>query len=185
MSLAIQCEVCELAKHHRTSFSKSIYKSTEPFTIHSNFWGPSRIPSWTHTNIHKWPYTTSLGLFAKRQLRSVLILSIFTPWSKHNSIQKYKIYVPKMVMNISLEFLCKDWPCSKHWFYHTFILHCFTGYRWKLTYRGGCRKTAERGGTTEFGKIKKSDHSMCCSELINFNKLLYINFNFNFIFTST
>ncbi|CAL5338710.1 unnamed protein product [Camellia sinensis] len=51
-SLDVQCEVCELAKHRRTSFPKSNYKPTKPFTIiHSDVWGPSRIPNRTHT---KW-----------------------------------------------------------------------------------------------------------------------------------
>ena len=49
MSIDVQCEVCELAKHRRTSFPKSNYKPTKPFTIiHSDVWGPSRIPNRTH-----------------------------------------------------------------------------------------------------------------------------------------
>ena len=52
MSLDVQCEMCELAKHRKTSFPKSKYKPTKPFTvIHSDVWGPSRIPNRTHT---KW-----------------------------------------------------------------------------------------------------------------------------------
>ena len=47
--LDFQCEVCELAKHHRTSFPKSKYKPSIPFTlIHSDLWGPSRTPNRTH-----------------------------------------------------------------------------------------------------------------------------------------
>ena len=45
-----QCEFCEFAKHHRSSFPSSNYKSSKPFTmIHSDLWGPSRIPNRTHT----------------------------------------------------------------------------------------------------------------------------------------
>ncbi|KAJ9708672.1 hypothetical protein PVL29_000611 [Vitis rotundifolia] len=41
--LDFQCEVCELAKHHRASFPKSKYKSSIPFTlIHNDLWGLSR-----------------------------------------------------------------------------------------------------------------------------------------------
>ena len=41
--------MCELAKHHRASFPKSKYKPSIPFTlIHSDLWGPSRIPNKTH-----------------------------------------------------------------------------------------------------------------------------------------
>eukprot|EP00261_Vitis_vinifera_P034034 XP_019075277.1 PREDICTED: uncharacterized protein LOC100267868 isoform X5 [Vitis vinifera] len=47
--LDFQCEVCELAKHHRASFPKSKYKPSIPFTlIHSDLWGPSRTPNRTH-----------------------------------------------------------------------------------------------------------------------------------------
>ena len=47
-----QCEICELAKHHWTSFPKSKYKPTKPFTlIHSDVWGPYRIPDRNHS---KW-----------------------------------------------------------------------------------------------------------------------------------
>ena len=41
---SLQCEFCELAKHHRSSFSLQPYKPTKPFVlIHTNVWGPSRI----------------------------------------------------------------------------------------------------------------------------------------------
>ena len=44
-----QCEFCEFAKHHRSSFPSSNYKSSKPFTmIHSDLWGPSRILNRTH-----------------------------------------------------------------------------------------------------------------------------------------
>ena len=50
ISLDVHCEVCELAKHHRTSFPKSTYKPSKPFTmIHSDIRGPSRVPNRTHT----------------------------------------------------------------------------------------------------------------------------------------
>ena len=46
-----QCEMCELAKHHRASFPKSKYKPSIPFTlIHSDLWGPSRTPNRTIKN---------------------------------------------------------------------------------------------------------------------------------------
>ena len=39
--LDFQCEVCELAKHHRVSFPKSKYKPSIQFTlIHSDLWVP-------------------------------------------------------------------------------------------------------------------------------------------------
>ena len=41
---SLQCEFCELAKHHRSSFSLQPYKPTKPFVlIHTDVWGPSRI----------------------------------------------------------------------------------------------------------------------------------------------
>jgi hypothetical protein len=46
---SIQCEICELAKHHRTSFPVVPYKPSHPFSlIHSDLWGPSRIPNRTN-----------------------------------------------------------------------------------------------------------------------------------------
>ena len=36
MSLDVQCEMCELAKHRKTSFPKSKYKPIKPFTIIHN-----------------------------------------------------------------------------------------------------------------------------------------------------
>lgn len=51
-SFELQCEICELAKHQRSVFPKSVYKPFKPFTIiHSDLWGPSRTPNRTHT---KW-----------------------------------------------------------------------------------------------------------------------------------
>lgn len=48
----LKCDICELAKHHRSSSKKSVYKPSRPFTlIHSDLWGPSRTPNRTHT---KW-----------------------------------------------------------------------------------------------------------------------------------
>lgn len=41
---SFQCEICEIAKRHRTSFPAQPYKATEPFTmIHSDVCGPSRM----------------------------------------------------------------------------------------------------------------------------------------------
>ncbi|GJX61869.1 retrovirus-related pol polyprotein from transposon TNT 1-94 [Tanacetum coccineum] len=43
-----KCDVCELAKSHRTTYSPSFNKSSEPFSIiHSDVWGPARIPSFS------------------------------------------------------------------------------------------------------------------------------------------
>jgi hypothetical protein len=40
--LKVQCETCELSKHHRVSFSPSINKSDAPFVlVHTDMWGPS------------------------------------------------------------------------------------------------------------------------------------------------
>jgi hypothetical protein len=42
----LQCETCELSKHHRVSFSPSINKSDAPFVlVHTDVWGPSRVVS--------------------------------------------------------------------------------------------------------------------------------------------
>lgn len=39
-----QCEICQLAKHHRAIFSSQPYKPSRPFfLIHSDLWGPSRV----------------------------------------------------------------------------------------------------------------------------------------------
>ena len=43
-----QCEICEFAKHRRTSFSTQPCKATKPFTmIHSDVWGPYQIKTLT------------------------------------------------------------------------------------------------------------------------------------------
>ena len=48
----LQCEICELAKHHRPSFKCCNYKESQPFSIiHSDLWGPSCVPNRTNT---KW-----------------------------------------------------------------------------------------------------------------------------------
>jgi len=40
---SLQCEVCEFAKHHRSSFPIQSYKPSKPFSmIHSDVWGPNR-----------------------------------------------------------------------------------------------------------------------------------------------
>ena len=47
-NLDMKCEVCELAKHHRSSYPRAPYIPTKPFTtIHSALWGPSRNPNRT------------------------------------------------------------------------------------------------------------------------------------------
>ena len=41
---SFQCEFCELAKHHRTSFPLQPYRLSKPFSlIHSDVWGSSRV----------------------------------------------------------------------------------------------------------------------------------------------
>ena len=41
-----QCNICEMAKSHRTSYLPSMNKSSEPFAvIHSDVWGPAKIPT--------------------------------------------------------------------------------------------------------------------------------------------
>ena len=41
-----RCEICELAKHHRTSFPPQPYVSSTPFfVIHSDVWEASRVPT--------------------------------------------------------------------------------------------------------------------------------------------
>lgn len=45
-SSVFRCDVCELAKSHRTSFPLNLNKSPIPFmVIHSDVWGPSKIPT--------------------------------------------------------------------------------------------------------------------------------------------
>ncbi|CAH9050772.1 unnamed protein product [Cuscuta europaea] len=40
------CDMCALAKHHRNTYLPQSYKLTSPFTlVHSDIWGPSRIPT--------------------------------------------------------------------------------------------------------------------------------------------
>jgi len=47
---SFQCDICQLAKHHRASFPIQPYKASKPFIlIHSDVWGPSR----TLTNFGK------------------------------------------------------------------------------------------------------------------------------------
>ena len=49
---SFQCEICQLAKHTRTSFPRLLYRSSRPFAlIHSDIWGPSRVTTITGT---KW-----------------------------------------------------------------------------------------------------------------------------------
>ena len=49
-NLDMKCEVCELAKHHRSSYPRAPYIPTKSFTtIHSDLWGPSRNPNRTKT----------------------------------------------------------------------------------------------------------------------------------------
>ena len=39
-----QCQICELAKHHRSTFSIQPYQPSKPFLLlQTNVWGPSRI----------------------------------------------------------------------------------------------------------------------------------------------
>lgn len=41
-----QCDVCQIAKHQRSNFPSQPYKSSKPFAlIHSDLWGPSRVPN--------------------------------------------------------------------------------------------------------------------------------------------
>ena len=43
-----RCDVCELAKSHRISYSPSLNKSPIPFMkIHSDVWGPAKISSFS------------------------------------------------------------------------------------------------------------------------------------------
>ena len=47
-SKSFQCEICQLAKHTRSSYSNHEYKSSHPFSmIHSDIWGPTRIKNIT------------------------------------------------------------------------------------------------------------------------------------------
>lgn len=42
----LECEACQLGKHHRSSFSSSSVRQTESFAaVHTDIWGPSRTPS--------------------------------------------------------------------------------------------------------------------------------------------
>ena len=46
-SYLIWCESCQLGKHSRTSFPRSVTRdASSPFAlVHSNIWGPSRVKS--------------------------------------------------------------------------------------------------------------------------------------------
>ena len=47
-AFSFQCEVCELAKHHRAVFLPQPYQKSKPFTmIHSDVWGPSRVATFS------------------------------------------------------------------------------------------------------------------------------------------
>ena len=47
-----QCEICQIAKSHKNTYPPRPYKASLPFSlIHSNIWGPSRVPNLTNT---KW-----------------------------------------------------------------------------------------------------------------------------------
>lgn len=44
--LDFQCNICELAKSHRIPYVSSLNNCSEPFiVIHSNIWGPTKVPS--------------------------------------------------------------------------------------------------------------------------------------------
>ncbi|KAH9696165.1 retrovirus-related pol polyprotein from transposon RE1 [Citrus sinensis] len=44
--LNFHCDICEMAKSHRTSYLPSLNKSLEPFVvIHSDVWGPAKVAS--------------------------------------------------------------------------------------------------------------------------------------------
>ena len=46
------CEICQFAKHTRSTYSRIPYKSSKPFSlIHSDVWGPSRVNNITG---HRW-----------------------------------------------------------------------------------------------------------------------------------
>lgn len=46
--LSLQCEICQLSKHTRMHYPIQSYKSSKPFSmIHSDVWGPSKIPNVT------------------------------------------------------------------------------------------------------------------------------------------
>ena len=45
-----QCEIYQLAKHTRSSYSNHEYKSSSPFSmIHSDIWGPTRVKTITES----------------------------------------------------------------------------------------------------------------------------------------
>lgn len=48
-SSTFQCEVCELTKHHHSSFPSQPYKPSTSFPIiHSDVWGPNRMRTLSH-----------------------------------------------------------------------------------------------------------------------------------------
>ena len=49
---SFHCEICALAKHHKSNYPSRIYTPTSPFTlIHSDIWGPSRVST---SNEKRW-----------------------------------------------------------------------------------------------------------------------------------
>ena len=72
---SFQCEFCELAKHHRTSFPLQPYRISKPFSlIHSDVWGPSRISTLSAKKNGLTPllmtHKGKLSLFTTRKIRS-------------------------------------------------------------------------------------------------------------------
>lgn len=75
----LQREICQLTKHKHTSFPKSTYKLSKPFTmIHSDVWSSSWVPNSNHAKWfitfmdHTWSCWVYL-LKEKFEVRSVFI----------------------------------------------------------------------------------------------------------------
>ena len=106
---SFQCDICQLAKHHRASFPSQPYKASKPFTlIHSDVWGPSR----TLTNSGKRWFITFIDdhtrlswvYLLKEKSEQNMFLKTFIIWLKHNFEQKFKSFEVTMGRNTLIKY---------------------------------------------------------------------------------
>ena len=92
---SIQCDMCEFAKHSRSSYHLTSYKASFPFaTIHSDILGPSKVPNITgarwfvlfvddHTRL-SWVY------MMKHKSETAKLFKTFHKMIKLNSTQPFR-----------------------------------------------------------------------------------------------
>ena len=67
-----QCEICDLAKHHRSMYSIQPYQPSKPFLLlHIDVWGHSRIStkSGKKSLLNSLTHKGLLGVFTKREIK--------------------------------------------------------------------------------------------------------------------